>query len=164
LKRNSNLKFLLSCTTRQEIREEEKERSPYIRMSKEEFENKIKAGEFFEFEEIHGNYYGILKSSITEIKTSNFDFVKDLGVLGHKSIIERLGDKIKIVSIFLDVPKKVLIKRLKLRGEGEQEIEKRMGRFDFEISYRPNYDLIIPNDNLEKTIKIIEGIIKNKEA
>ena len=71
---------------------------------------------------------------------------------------ERLGNKVKIVSIFLDVPKHELIKRLKLRGE--KNIDKRMERFEFESAHRPNYNLIIQNDNLDKTIEIIEGILR----
>ncbi len=73
-------------------------------------------------------------------------------------MVERLGNKTKIISIFLDVPKKELIRRLKLRGE--KDIEKRIERFAFENSYRPNFNLIIPNDNFEKTVKIIEDLLK----
>lgn len=159
LKRNPNLRYLMTCTTR-ESRPEEVSRSPYINLNKEQFEEKIKNGEFYEFEEIHGNYYGTLKSTIADLISGQNDYIKDLGVLGQKEMVSRLGNKTKIISIFLDVSKKELIKRLKLRGE--KDIEKRMTRFDFEISYRPNYNLIIPNDNLEKTVQIIENLLKNK--
>lgn len=160
LKRNPNLKYLMTCTTR-ESRPEEAHRSPYINLTKEQFEEKIKNGEFYEFEEIHGNYYGTLKNTIADLISGENDYVKDLGVLGRKEMVSKLGNKTKIVSIFLDVPKKELIKRLKLRGE--KDIEKRMSRFAFENSYRPNYNLIIPNDDMNKTVQIIENILKNKD-
>lgn len=159
LERNPSLNYLNSCTSRpKESRDDEK--SPYIHLSKEEFEEKINKKELFEYEEIHGNYYGILNSSITEIIAGK-DYIKDIGVLGQKNMTNRLGNKVKIISIFLDVPKQELINRLKLRGE--KNIEKRMERFDLESAHRPNFSLIIQNNNLEKTIQIIESILNKKE-
>lgn len=160
LKRNKNLRYLKSCTTRQDVRSEEIERSPYIRLSKEEFEAKVKNNELFEHEEIHGNYYGILKSSIQDLIEGKNDYIKDLGVLGQRLLAEKLKNKTKVVSIFLNVPKKELIKRLKIRGE--QDIEKRMSRVSFELSFRPNFNLVIPNNDLEKTVQIIENILNNR--
>ena len=75
-------------------------------------------------------------------------------------MVQRLDHKVKILSIFLDVPKQELINRLKLRGE--KNIEKRMERFDFESAHRPNFNLIIQNDNLDKTLQIIENLM-NKD-
>jgi guanylate kinase len=162
LKRNSNLKFFRTCTTRENVRTHELEEGQgYIHLTREEFENKIKNGEFYEYEEIHGYLYGTLKESVNELISGKNDFIKDLGVLGQKSMVRMLGDKVKIISIFLDVPREELIRRLELRGE--KEIEKRMSRFDFERSHRPNFNLIIPNDNFEKTVGIIENIIKNNK-
>ena len=57
--------------------------------------------------------------------------------------------------------KEELINRLKLRGE--KNIEKRMERFEFESAHRPNFNLIIQNDNLDKTLQIIENILNKNE-
>ena len=154
LKRNKNLKYLKSCTSRiKENRDEEN--SPYIHLMKNEFETKIKNNELFEYEEIHGNYYGILNESINDV-ISGENYIKDIGVIGQKNITNKLKNKVKIISIFLDVPKNELKKRLKIRGE--KDIDKRMERFEFESAHRPNYNLIIQNNNLEKTVQIIENI------
>lgn len=161
LKRNPELKFLKSCTTRREVRLEEVELSPYIHLTKEQFEEKIKNEDFYEYEEIHGNYYGILKSAIHDLVLGKSDYIKDLGVLGQKNMVDRLGNKVKIISIFLEVPKEELIRRLTLRGE--KDIPKRMERFDFETEHRPNFNLIIKNDDFEKTASIIEGLLKKRE-
>ena len=158
LKKSPTLKYLKSCTSRSKENRDD-ETDSYIFLTREEFENKIKNNELFEYEEIHGNYYGILKSSIDDV-FSGTNYIKDIGVLGQKNMTERLGNKVKIVSIFLDVPKQELIKRLKLRGE--KNIDKRMERFEFESAHRPNYNLIIQNDNLDKTVEIIEGILNKK--
>lgn len=159
IERNKSFNQLKSCTSRpKDTRDEEK--APYIHLSKEEFEQKIKNNEFFEYEEVHGNYYGILASSINNIIKGD-NYIKDIGVLGQKNMVNRLGNKVKILSIFLDVPKSELIKRLKLRGE--KNIDKRMERFDFEIGHRPNYNVVIQNNDLEKTVQIIENLIKKYE-
>lgn len=157
IENNSNLVQLKSCTSRPKL-ERDEEKNPYIHISKEEFEEKIKNNELFEYEEVHGNYYGILKETINDVIKSEKDYIKDIGVLGQKNMVNRLGNKVKIVSIYLDVPKQELIERLKLRGE--KEIEKRLARFDFENAHRPNYNLIIQNNDLDKTIQIIENLIK----
>jgi len=159
IENNSNLVQLKSCTSRQKL-ERDVEKCPYIHLSKEEFEEKIKNNELFEYEEVHGNYYGILKETINEVIKSEKDYIKDIGVLGQKNMVSRIGNKVKIVSIYLDVPKQELINRLKLRGE--TEIEKRLARFDFENAHRPNYNLIIQNDNLDKTVEIIQNIIDKR--
>ncbi|MCI6542859.1 MAG: AAA family ATPase [Firmicutes bacterium] len=159
LERNKNLFYLKSCTSRAK-EQRDVEKSPYIHLSKEEFEEKIKNNELFEYEEIHGNYYGILNSTIKDAIESNKNYIKDIGVLGQKNMVQRLDHKVKILSIFLDVPKQELINRLKLRGE--KNIEKRMERFDFESAHRPNFNLIIQNDNLDKTLQIIENLM-NKD-
>ena len=60
LRKNPDLKYLKSCTSRNKENRDD-ETDSYIFLTKEEFEDKIKNNELFEYEEIHGNYYGILK-------------------------------------------------------------------------------------------------------
>ena len=154
--KNKNLKVFKTCTTRG-ARPEEINNNVYYHISKEEFEDKIKKGDFFEFEEIHGNLYGTLKETIDLIRKNEFHFIKDIGVEGQISFKERFPKDVKIVSIFLKVPKEELIKRLKERGE--KEIEKRMERFDYENSLIDNFDYVIENNSIEGTIKEIEKIL-----
>ncbi len=161
LERNPNLKYLQSCTSRAKEQRDDQTHA-YIHLSKEEFEEKIKANELFEHEEIHGNYYGLLSETINNVISSNNNYIKDIGVLGQKNMAARLANKVKVISIFLDVPKNELINRLTNRGEKKEEIEKRMERFEFERAHRPNYNLIIQNDNPDKTVQIIENLINKK--
>lgn len=156
LKRNPNtLRMLKTCTTRMPRQNEKKD--TYYYLSKEEFDKKVKNNEFFEHEEIHKNFYGVLKSSIQEIVDGEFDFVKDVGVLGQINITRELEGKAKVLSIFLTAPKKVLIERLKYRGEAD--IDLRLSRMDFEMSYLHNYDVQMNNVHLDKTVKKIEKLI-----
>ena len=66
-----------------------------------------------------------------------------------------------MLSIFLTAPKEELIKRLKARGD--HDIDLRISRMEFELSYTKNYDAVIENINLDKTIKEIEKLIKKYE-
>ena len=66
-----------------------------------------------------------------------------------------------MLSIFLTAPKEELIKRLKARGD--HDIDLRISRMEFELSYAKNYDAVIENMNLDKTIKEIEKLIKKFE-
>lgn len=161
LKRNSKIKLMQTCTTRAKRKTDVKMQNPYIYVSREEFENKIKNGELFEHEEIHQNFYGVLNKSLAEIEKREFHFMKDIGVLGQINLARALKDKCVVLGIFLTAPKDVLIKRLKERGD--HDIDLRISRMEFELSYSHNYDAIIENLNLEKTVKKIEGLIKKYE-
>ena len=75
-----------------------------------------------------------------------------------------LKDDVKIVTIFLRVPKQELQKRLENRIDKPslKEIQLRLNRFDYEESKIGMYDYIIKNNNLEKTVQIIMTIINNE--
>ena len=161
LNKYPNIKLIQTCTTRMPRHTDEDMHSPYIYVSREDFENKIKNGELFEHEEIHQNFYGVLNSSINEIKKRENHFIKDIGVLGQIKLKRALKDDVEVLSIFLTAPKEELIKRLKARGD--HDIDLRISRMEFELSYAKNYDYVIENINLEKTIKKIESIIKKHE-
>ena len=68
----------------------------------------------------------------------------------------------KVVTIFLRVPKEELRKRLEERIDqaDQKEIELRLSRFDYEESKMDNYDYVIENTDIEKTINQIMEIIK----
>lgn len=161
LNKYPNIKLIQTCTTRLPRHTDEDMHSPYIYVSREDFENKIKNGELFEHEEIHQNFYGVLNSSINEIKKRENHFIKDIGVLGQIKLKRALKDDVEVLSIFLTAPKEELIKRLKARGD--HDIDLRISRMEFELSYAKNYDYVIENINLEKTMKKIESIIKKHE-
>ena len=76
-----------------------------------------------------------------------------------------MGNDTKIVTIFLRVPKEELKRRLENRADkpGPDEIKLRLNRFDYEESKIGNYDYVLKNDDLEKSIQIIKAIIENEK-
>lgn len=153
MKRNKNLEYLMSCSTR-EPRVGQIGKG-YIFLSRDEMEQKIKNGELFEHEEVHGYIYGTLNSNVQEIIDGKKDFIKDLGVIGQKYFTTKLKDKVLIKSFYLTCPKDVLEQRLIARGE--KEVEKRLARFDFEESHKGNFDYVIENINLDETVDFIQS-------
>ena len=161
LEKYPNIKLMQTCTTRAPRNTDWDMHNPYIYVSRKDFENKIKNNELFEHEEIHENFYGVLNSSLEEIKKMENHYIKDIGVLGQIKLNRELKDDVEVVSIFLTAPKEELIKRLKARGD--HDIDLRISRMEFELSYSKNYDYVIENLNLDKTIKKVESIIKKHE-
>ena len=156
-----NVKSIPSLTTR-DPREGDIPGKTYIFLSKEEFETKIKNDEIYEYDMHHNNYYGTSKKILNE-ESKNGVIIKDIDVNGTEILKNTLKD-IKIVTIFLRVPKEELRKRLENRIDkpSEQEIILRLNRFDYEESKIDFYDYVLKNDNLEKTLSIIEEIIKQE--
>lgn len=158
----SNVKTIPSYTTRQP-REGDIPGKTYIFVSKEEFEKMIKSGEICEYDLHHNQYYGASKSYIEKEAINNV-VIKDYEVNGTENLVKILEGKIKVVTIFLKVPKKELEERLKQRidNPSQEEIDLRLSRYDYENSKIGNYDYVIRNNNLEKTVAIIKAIIENE--
>jgi guanylate kinase len=150
-----------SGTTRPE-RESDKNFQTYIFYTKEEFEKGIQEGKFFEHENVHGYYYGIIKDVLDSAINDNEHFyLRDIDVHGQERLKKYCEGKARLVSIFLDAPDDVLKERLKERGESEERIKVRLSRGSMEREFKKNYDLVIDNIDMDKTLKIINEFLDN---
>ena len=136
----------------------------YNYVTTEEFEEKIKNKEFYEYSLHHKHYYGTSKKVLQENIEEGKIIVKDIDVNGTENLLKILKDEVKIVTIFLRVPKNELKRRLENRADIKniKEIELRLNRFDYEESKISLYDYVLKNDDLEKTVQIIMTIINNE--
>lgn len=136
----------------------------YNFVTTEEFEEMIKNNELYEYSVHHNHYYGTSRKLLNEKIESGKIIVKDIDVNGTEDLVELLSGDIKIVTIFLRVPKEELRKRLENREDkpSPKEIELRLNRFDYEESKIGIYDYVIKNNNLEKTVQIIMKIIERE--
>lgn len=136
----------------------------YNFVSTEEFERMIKDGELYEYNVCHEHYYGTSKKFMNETIASGKIIVKDIDVNGTEKLMELLKNDIKVVTIFLKVPKEVLRKRLENRVDkpSEKEISTRLNRLEYEESKIGIYDYVLKNNDLEKTVDIIMDIIKHE--
>lgn len=134
----------------------------YNFVSKQEFEKMIDNNEIYEYDIHHKNYYGTSKKYLNE-KAKEYVVIKDIDVNGTENL-KKVLDDVKIVTIFLRVPKDELQRRLENRIDklSHEEIKLRLNRFDYEESKIDLYDYVIKNDNLEKTVNIIKTIIERE--
>lgn len=163
MKRNEDIVSLPSYTSR-EPREGEEEGVQYHFITKEEFKNKIKENEFYEYDLHHENYYGTSRKLMNEKIASGKIIVKDIEVNGTENLIKLLQNETRLVTIFLKVEKEELKRRLIERGDNlsEEKIQLRLGRLDYEESKIGLYDYVIKNDDFEKTVQVIMTIIENE--
>ena len=163
IKRMENVESLPSYTTRP-MRPGDIEGATYNFITTEEFENMIKNNEFYEYNVHHEHYYGTSRKLMNEKIKSGKIIVKDIDVNGVENLIKLLKKDTKVVTIFLRVPKEILMKRLQNRvyKPDLKEITLRLNRFDYEESRIGMYDYVIKNNNLEKSVQIIQTIIENE--
>ncbi|MCS7245596.1 MAG: guanylate kinase [candidate division WOR-3 bacterium] len=158
LKLDRSLFYSVSVTTRLK-RKNEIDGLDYIFISEDKFLEMVKSGEFLEWAEIYGKFYGTLKRPILEQLSKNKDIIMDIDVQGKRNIERNFSGR--VVSIFLIPPsKQVLIERLRRRADlSEEELEKRIALLDVEMNYRWEYDYWVVNDNLDETILNVKKII-----
>jgi guanylate kinase len=157
----NDLSFSVSACSRK-MREGETDGKDYYFLTQEEFKKKIAQNEFIEWEEVYGgNYYGTLKSEVERLWISGKSIVFDVDVLGGINLKKYFADKALL--IYLMPPSiQVLEQRLRLRHtESEESLQKRLLRADKELSYYPQFDFVVTNNNLEKAIDETRELVKN---
>ena len=143
------LRFSTSATTRA-MREGEVNGKDYHFLSVEDFKKGIKHDDFLEWEEVYRNqFYGTLKSEIRRIWDEGKVVIFDVDVKGGLNIKKYFGDK--ALAIFVEPPTvQELENRLRKRGtETEESLRKRVEKAEYELSFAPQFDKIILNDNLD---------------
>lgn len=162
LKRMDDTTTLPSYTSRT-MRLGEEEGIQYHFISKDEFETKIRQGDFYEYDLHHGNYYGTSRELMNAKLAQGKVIIKDIEVNGTENLIKLLGNDTRIVTIFLKVEKEELKRRLIERGDSIPDIEVRLGRLEYEESKLKLYDYVIKNDEFEKAVQVIMTIIENEK-
>ena len=133
----------------------------YYFVDRESFERDIEAGEFLEYAEVHGNYYGTSLKPVKEALKENKLVIFDIDVQGHRLAREKMGDL--ITSAFITPPTlKELERRLRDRNSDDEEtIQKRLENAKEEIASIEEYDFLIINDDLEKAVDEFISLAKS---
>lgn len=158
LSRRSNLWESISATTR-EPRAGEIQGEDYFFIDKPDFDAKIRNGEFLEYAQVHGDWYGTLRSPVEEKMQKGVDILMVIDVHGGLSVRNNHQSS---VLIFLSPPsKEALETRLQKRGlDDEQGIKARLQVADDEMRIGEEYyDYVIINDDLETAVSAVEDII-----
>ena len=161
---NSNFVISISYTTRKP-RPNEVNGKDYHFVSIEEFKRLIKEESFFEYAIIFNNYYGTLKKKVMDLMQKGKDVLFDIDWQGTQQL-KRIKN-LSPVTIFVLPPNiKILRDRLLKRHKGQEKlIEKRMNKFNEEVSHWNEYNYVVVNDDLNKCYeKILSIIMSEKEG
>lgn len=161
------IRYSVSCTTRPP-RGAEEDGVHYYFLSKKEFKERIKQGEFVEYAKVHGNYYGTLEDTILYAMEEGNHVLLDIDVQGTDQIrqsLARLDPRHPIRRGFLDIfiaPPSVEELERRLRGRGTDEecvIRKRLDNALGEMSHSAAYTHQVINDDLETAYNDLKMII-----
>ena len=154
------MKISVSATTRQP-RPGEVDGVDYYFLSEPEFFERIRRGDFLEYEKVHGNYYGTLRSKVQELLCQGYTVLFDVDVNGALNIKRQFPDA---VLIFIKPPSlEALKERLRARRTDDpEEIEKRLRRLPEEYAKSEKFDYIVVNNVLDETLQQIESIISRQ--
>lgn len=149
------LHFSVSATNRAP-RPGEEHGVHYHFLTGDEFRQHIQAGDFAEYEEVYpGRFYGTLRSEI-ERKASQGICLLDVDVKGALSVKRLFGPR--ALTIFI-MPPSVEALRRRLEGratDSPEEIDRRISRAEFEMSFASQMDTIVVNDNLARAVSEVE--------
>ena len=157
------LYFSISCTSRAP-RGTEQNGVEYFFLTPEEFRAKIQNDEFLEYEEVYQDrFYGTLKAQVERQLEAGQNVVFDVDVKGGINIKKFYGER--ALSIFIQPPSvEELRRRLVGRGTDTPEaIENRLAKAEYEMTFAPQFDHIVVNDDLEttkaETLKLVEAFL-----
>jgi guanylate kinase len=160
------LDFSISYTTRPPRGSEEDGRE-YHFITRQEFERMIAAGDFLEWAQVFGNYYGTAVSALDHAKQAGKDLLLDIDVQGAVQVMKKLPEA---VSIFIMPPSpQILDMRLRHRTVAEEAashaaiseavIQQRLAEARHELKQMRNYKYALVNDVLEQAVMELRAIV-----
>jgi guanylate kinase len=160
------LEFSVSYTTRAP-RGSERDGREYHFITRERFQAMIAAGEFLEYAEVFGHFYGTAAHTLEDAAVRGCDLLLDIDVQGAVQVKAKRPDA---VSIFILPPsRQVLEKRLRNRSMSEgavddKVIELRLLEARTEIENSPEYDYSLVNERLEEAVDHLSSIVHAERA
>ena len=155
---DNNLHLSVSATSRKR-RPGEVEGVDYRFVSNEDFRLMINNQEFLEYAKVFDHYYGTPKEAVEEKMQNGCDVLFDIDWQGTQQLKARARDD--LVSVFILPPSiPELEKRLMKRGQDSAEVvARRMSKAADEMSHYPEYDYIIINEDLDRSVAAILSIL-----
>jgi guanylate kinase len=156
VRRIGGLRFSVSYTTRA-CRDGEVNGVDYHFVKPERFHEMRERGEFLEWAEVHGHYYGTGKSVVQATLDAGDDVLLDVDVAGAASVRQALPGAILV---FLLPPSyEKLRARLEGRGTTGEDLSRRMQNARAEMEQAKTFDYLVVNDVLEEATATLEAII-----
>ena len=161
-KNNSNFHISISHTTRPP-RPNEIDGKDYYFVTKEKFEKLTKDGNFYEYATIFDNYYGTLRDPVINLLSKGKDILFDIDWQGTQQL--KQIKNLPLLTFFIIPPNTQSLKnRLLQRNQDKKHsVEKRMSKFNEEISHWNEYNYVVVNDDLESCYNKILKIINSEK-
>lgn len=160
--RKQNICSSISVTTRSP-RSGEQEGVHYYFLTRQEFFEKRANGDFLEWAEVYGNFYGTLRSEVDRLINDGKNVILEIDTQGALQIKRECP---WAISVFLLPPKlDELKRRITSRGtESQQVIELRLAKAESEIALANQYDYQVVNDDAQQAAEKILQIIIQETA
>jgi guanylate kinase len=149
--------------TSREARPGETDGIDYNFVTRQRFEEMVAAGDFLEWANVFGNFYGTCASDVERHVAAGLDIVLVIDVQGAKQVRERRSDT---VGVFVLPPSfDVLEQRLRGRSkDSEEAMQRRLQRARDEVAGFVDYDYVIVNDELEPCVDRLRSIVLAERA
>lgn len=158
LERDDNLSLSVSVTTRPK-RPGEVHGKDYFFIDPTEFNLMLNRQELLEHAKVFDHYYGTPKGAVEEALAAGHDVLFDIDWQGEQQLKQAARDD--LASVFILPPStEELSRRLRQRAQDPIEVvEARMAKAPDEISHWPEYDYIIINRDIEKSVAMVQAIL-----
>ena len=158
LKKEDQMTLSVSATTRPR-RPGEVHGQDYYFVAEDEFFRMRDAGDFLEWANVFGHYYGTPRPLVEDTLSKGQDVLFDIDWQGAQQLSQVAGDD--VVKVFILPPsREELEKRLRRRAQDSEEVvQKRMAKADAEISHWAEYDYVIVNYDLNESEQLLSAIL-----
>ena len=158
LKKDGEIVLSVSATTRPR-RPGEAHGKDYFFVSEEEFMRMRDNGEFLEWANVFGHYYGTPRSLVEDTLRQGKDVLFDIDWQGAQQLDEVAGED--VVKVFILPPsREELERRLRQRAQDPEDVvQKRMAKADAEMSHWAEYDYVIVNYALDESEELLRSIL-----
>lgn len=166
MKDDPNIRFSISCTTRNPRGAEEHGKEYYF-LTKEDFQKRIENNEFIEYAEVYGNYYGTLKSEVSDKIKQGCDVLLDIDVQGAVQLKKRAANDdflANLIELIFIVPPSYTVLENRLRSrktDAEEAVLKRLDTSKKEIAFWREYDYVIINDDMQKAVNDMKSVLSS---
>lgn len=157
LRRRPDVGYSVSCTTRAPRPGEEDGRDYYF-LSPHEFADRRERGDFAEWAEVHGRFYGTLRAEVERVLSSGRHVLMDIDVHGAAQFAAAFPAS---VLVFL-LPPSAAVLRSRLVGrmtEDGETLRLRLQTSRAEIEAVGSYEYVIVNDDLERALRDVSAVI-----
>ncbi|MEK9726164.1 MAG: guanylate kinase [Rhodospirillaceae bacterium] len=158
LDRHPDLTMSVSATTRP-MRPGEEDGVHYLFNDQATFDSMVHTGEFLEHATVFDNSYGTPRKPVMDALNRGQDVLFDVDWQGTQQIRENALED--LVSVFILPPSfHELERRLRTRAQDTEEVvQARMAKATAEMSHYAEYDYIIVNHDLERSVREADAIL-----